>query len=656
MQKSDIEIEFINFEEFWDESKSYPVGILYISAFLKKSGFTNIGLVDHVCILRKIGEYSNAPFEGKHLKSPLESLTQERRHSLDNIFQHMQQRQPHVVLLGPITTPHLIELTDLVPRLREKYTEQIILAGGPHFGKDANLDTELLENCSGLDGIVVGEAEETTTEVVTQFYTEFCRSGKIPSRVEFQTKLAEICGIAVRGKKLKPRNPPNLNDLPPPDMELLETHLGDPWTYFNNPKYRLSNRRNPITWVSRSTVESFDGEGDGATEDDVRYFDYHFASKDNRFPFGVIVGSRGCPYKCSFCCSQGNRRVQSANYIFKQMFDLHKRYGIRLFVFFDSVFTDSSLVDQKRIKELCEMICDSGIDIRYMIEIRADAVRRLPEDLLSLVIRSGCAEFNFGFEKGSNKMLQKMMKGTSITDHREAVARLRRISKKLKTRVIINGTFILGGPGETKMDVRETLMHCLDLHLDQATIYPLEIHPGTQVNLQARKEGILEPGLTSYLNPAEYPLHSTENLPRSYLTHVQRKSEAVLDEMEEFRKTMQGFERQFLSEDERDGFSSFEIEKTEQLNELIKECIDVALDYLRKHPAEGLRLNEHLASEVDAAIRKVDEEIDEVENKLVQKYPDYHYQYGDYYPGTLRSDWKRFLELFEELFSTDNFP
>jgi len=124
-------------------------------------------------------------------------MSEERKHNLERLLEYLKECQPHIILLGPVTTFYLVELVDLVPRLREQFPEQLFLAGGPHFGKDASLDDEILENCRGLDGIVVGEAEETIVEVAMQFYSEYCKSGKVPTRVEFQTKLEEGKGIKV---------------------------------------------------------------------------------------------------------------------------------------------------------------------------------------------------------------------------------------------------------------------------------------------------------------------------------------------------------------------------------------------------------------------------------------------------------------------------
>lgn len=654
-EKSRVKIDFVNFEEFRDESKSYPVGILSISASLKNHGFTNIGLTDYVCTRRKIGEHSDSPPEGRRLGPNIDSLIHERDRTLEDLLRYLRERQPHIILLGPVTSFYLIELVDLVPKLRELYPNQIIIAGGPHFGKDSELDKELVEKLLDLDGIVVGEAEETIVDVVTQFHADYSKKKEAPARVEFLVTMAGIPGIMMRGRKLKKREPPDLSSLPFPDMELLEKHLGDAFAYQFMPKYRLSNRRNPIIWVSWSIVDAFDSGGSGTIDEDIRYFDFTFASRDARFPFGVIIGSRGCSYHCSFCCTHGPRRVLSAKQIFSQISDVNSRYGIRLFVFFDALFVDSSIEDQKRVEELCRMLCDSDMDIRYMVEIRADIVRRLPDKLLKLMMQSGCVEFNFGLEKGSDRMLQKMTKRISTADHQVAVAKLRRIANELKTRVIVNGTFILGGPEETRADIRETLIHCFGLHLDQATLYPMEVYPGTEVCAKALKEGIIKPGLNSYLNPAEYPLYASENLPRSYLVAIKNKSEYVLDCMEEIKKTMQGVERQFLPESIRDEITNYETRITKDLQVKIEESLDAALDFLINHPGEGLRENGTLKAQIDLAFQKVQKEIDRIEEDLVKKYPDYDYHCGDYDPGTLMRDWKHFIDRFESLFSKKNF-
>jgi hypothetical protein len=71
-KKKAVRIDFVNLEEFLDESRSYPIGILSISASLKMNGFHNVGMVDHVCTLRKEAENSATPM--KKSASPLSAV------------------------------------------------------------------------------------------------------------------------------------------------------------------------------------------------------------------------------------------------------------------------------------------------------------------------------------------------------------------------------------------------------------------------------------------------------------------------------------------------------------------------------------------------------------------------------------------------------
>jgi hypothetical protein len=257
-KKSDLKIDFINFEEDFTESHSYPMGILYISAYLKENGFTNIGYVDHICLMRKIEETKTSPkgflFESR------ESISERRKNNLEDLFKYLESRQPHMLLLGPVTTLHLVELEDLAKRIRKNLLTPLLFAGGPHFGRNLKLDEELLKCCPGIDGLVDGEGEETILDIAYHCWG-FSEDKKSQLRTSFLKKNKEIKGLAIRGQLLKRRNPVRLENLPSPDMRLLEE-------YWNEPKtrawyeYSLSKRRNPVTRNWRALVDDYSGDSD----------------------------------------------------------------------------------------------------------------------------------------------------------------------------------------------------------------------------------------------------------------------------------------------------------------------------------------------------------------------------------------------------------
>ena len=169
--KSDIRIDFLNFVEPPDESISYPSGMLYLSACLKNQNYKNIGFSEHVCILRKLTEIENKL--PNILTFSRQYFEQKREENQEKLLGYLDKRKPHLLFFGPITTYHLVELFYLIGKIRERYKETVFIAGGPHFGKNISIDRELLDVCQGLDGVVVGEAEETIVEIADLYTSKF---------------------------------------------------------------------------------------------------------------------------------------------------------------------------------------------------------------------------------------------------------------------------------------------------------------------------------------------------------------------------------------------------------------------------------------------------------------------------------------------------
>lgn len=298
--KSDIRIDFLNLVEAPDESISYPSGMLYLSACLKNQNYTNIGFSEHVCILRKLTEIVNKP--PNIWTFPRQYFEQKSEDNHEKLLEYLDKRKPHLLLLGPITTYHLVELEYLARKLREHFADSVFIAGGPHFGKNIALDKKLLDTCSELDGLAVGEAEETIVEIADLFSSNYVSNGDTFSRMGFLNELGQILGVLTRSNDFKERDPPSLEDSPLPDFDLLDEYWNSEHvtTQYN---YSLSNRRDPVIYTD---LGYFQGEADwGHTQDDIRRFT-SWRSHLSHLPYGLIVGSRGCPFNCSFCASSGD--------------------------------------------------------------------------------------------------------------------------------------------------------------------------------------------------------------------------------------------------------------------------------------------------------------------------------------------------------------
>lgn len=641
MGKLDIRIDFINFVESPDESISYPMGILYISSYLKKNGFTNIDFTEHICLQRKIAEKeTDTPTLRLYSKQHYLHAQEENP---KKIIAHLKERRPHLILLGPITTYHLVELIYLVKTLREHFKEQTIIAGGPHFGKELTLDRELLEICPELDGVTVGEAEESITDVASRYYSAYINKGTPPSRTEFLSYLSETPGVLTKINELLRREPPDLDSIHAPDVGLIEDYWNSQHVTMQY-HYILSKRRNPVVYTDRGY---FQGEADwGYFEEDFHRFPQY--TYKGPFPFGVVVGSRGCPYNCTFCCSSGRRRTHTAQQVFEQIKYMNDRYGTRTFVFFESLFTTASQNEQQRVRDFCRMLLDSRMDIEYIIDIRADIITELPDDLLAMMIRSGCIEFNIGLEKGSDQALNRVRKGTRIEQHYKAVEKLREAAGNAGREVFLNGTFILGGPGEARADIIDTVHHSWRLHLDEATFYVMQIYPGTQVYRDALREGIISPGLAPYLNVEEFPLYKTLELPLQYLSHLERANDNSRRAFSEFKKAVRELEYELTPEEKR-YLSNIVLDETAKLYETFLGLIDAVLIYLARFPEEALLVGGEINETIRADVFKIEEEIRITEQKLFRRNPDYDQNIGNYQLGTLSFSLKQFIKLYNNM-------
>jgi hypothetical protein len=176
----------------------------------------------------------------------------------------------------------------------------------------------------------------------------------------------------------------------------------------------------------------------------------------------------------------------------------------------------------------------------------------------------------------------------------------------------------------------------------------MEIYPGTELGKKALAEGIIKPGLEPYLDASAYPLYATRALSKEYLFRIKNEAERVLGSINSFKETMQSLERQFLPEGARDNIVNFEINETKGLQNRLENYIDVFLDFI-KNSEYFYRM------QVELATKSVEKAILDVEARLRDRYPDYDYQCGDYYPGTIFNNWQNLKNSFENLFILSDF-
>jgi anaerobic magnesium-protoporphyrin IX monomethyl ester cyclase len=171
-----------------------------------------------------------------------------------------------------------------------------------------------------------------------------------------------------------------------------------------------------------------------------RYF------KLNPERLAYIFTTRGCPFKCIFCQKEltgRGFRVRSTQLIVDELEAIVKTYHPGVILFVDEILT----LRRKRIHEMCDEILRRGLKFEWIANTRADCV---DYPLLKHMHRAGCRRIYYGWESGSQRMLDVLKKDLTPEVIVEAARMTRRAGIWAKVYLIV------GSPGETPADIEET--------------------------------------------------------------------------------------------------------------------------------------------------------------------------------------------------------
>lgn len=173
--------------------------------------------------------------------------------------------------------------------------------------------------------------------------------------------------------------------------------------------------------------------------------------------------SRSCPFQCNFCVETvywGKYRKKSAQQIASEMKTLYQRHGRQLFLMCDSLLNPV-------ISDLANECLKSDIALYWGGYLRVNT-GVCDKNNTALWRRGGFYRARLGIESGSQRILEAMKKKITISQVKEAVSSL--AGAGIKTTAM----FVIGYPGETEEDFRETLKLIEDLKDD---IYEADCNP-----------------------------------------------------------------------------------------------------------------------------------------------------------------------------------
>lgn len=213
---------------------------------------------------------------------------------------------------------------------------------------------------------------------------------------------------------------------------------------------------------------------------------------------GMILTSRGCPFKCSYCYhpfQASSVKFRSIDNILGEIDEVRSKFGSYQI----SIKDDSFTVKRSHVTDLCEALIKNRVKINWDCTTRVNII---DDDLLKLMKAAGCNVIKIGVETGSERILKDTNKGITHDQVRRAAKLFN------KHRIFWTGYFMMGLPQETKEDIIKTFEFMEEINPFYAGLGVYNPFPNTELFSLGVKMGILKEDLgfddLKHVNPIDY--------------------------------------------------------------------------------------------------------------------------------------------------------
>lgn len=178
--------------------------------------------------------------------------------------------------------------------------------------------------------------------------------------------------------------------------------------------------------------------------------------------FNVILGGRGCPFRCTFCSHSAwlQYSYRSVDSMLEDMVQRRKKYGIKTFFISDENFS----VNKEKAINFCRRLIKEKVDFKWMAQTRISCV---DEEILKLFKESGCEQISYGVESLDDYTLKKIRKGHTAAQAYSAVE----MTGKIGVPMYVN--LMTGFPWQTVEAVRKDIkfIHTMGKYISCFQLY-----------------------------------------------------------------------------------------------------------------------------------------------------------------------------------------
>lgn len=340
---------------------SPPLGVAYLSTFLKSSGFLVDVLDLNIEMFRQSTEEIKQKWETQDFDFWASGKATGRfYHRLEDFADRIISFNPGIIGFS-VTRASAHFLNAVLPIIRQKTRgDAVIVLGGPGT---SHVENRPLFRKDLIDYFIVGEGE----------YSLFCLLRDLQDRREIQTN-----------------------------------HDYTVWKDY--PEDR-------VTCLAASIEGSID-------INDIPFPDFFEFDSSLYTKSGLIslIGSRGCIRSCAFCCDSPLKkpyRSRNPGKIAEEIMYHVEKYNRKIFEFSDLLING----DLRSLDKLCDILIDADLGIGWggQATVRPDMGR----DIFRKLKKAGCGSLTLGCESFSDRVLKLMHKGTTVRDAKEALVNAR---------------------------------------------------------------------------------------------------------------------------------------------------------------------------------------------------------------------------------------
>jgi radical SAM superfamily enzyme YgiQ (UPF0313 family) len=199
--------------------------------------------------------------------------------------------------------------------------------------------------------------------------------------------------------------------------------------------------------------------------------------------------------------------MRNAGDVADELGTLENTYGCSNAVFADSLFS----YPLAYTLELCREIAARRLSIKWHCNLNP---LYCDIELLQTLRKSGCASLSIGNESASDDILAALKKGFTKQDVISSITEAKHLG------FYLNCFLLLGGPGENRETVRESIDLLDRLHVDAMRVtVGIRIFPDCEMRDIALREGIIK-GDQNLLYPAFYLSQETKSWLYEYMREV----------------------------------------------------------------------------------------------------------------------------------------